>query len=67
MPPAKEKAPRPKNGQKEAAAAGPRMGKYWRARALYEFIRAILGDRVSDNEIARRWRIDPQAQLRRAA
>jgi PAS domain S-box-containing protein len=38
--------------------SSPRSGPYWRARGLYEFIRAVLGDKVSDNEIARRWRID---------
>lgn len=35
-----------------------REGPHPRARALYSFIRAIVGDRLSDNEIARRWRVD---------
>lgn len=35
-----------------------RVGPYWRAKALYCLIRAVLGKRVSDNEIARRWGVD---------
>jgi PAS domain-containing protein len=33
---------------------------YPSARGLYELTRALLGSRVSDAEIARRWRLDPR-------
>ena len=43
-----------------ATGTGSREGPYPRARGLYGFTRAILGDSISDNEIARRWKIDPR-------
>lgn len=58
MPP---KRSRTKNSTAAAGAASKdsvRVGPYWRARAVYSFIRGVLGERVSDNEIARRWKLD---------
>jgi PAS domain-containing protein len=55
---ARQVSPSKGTGAPRAGRGSARIGPYWRARAVYALIRAVLGPRVSDNELARRWGID---------